>query len=237
MQQSFKVALLGPDSIVREGLRHILTEKHFDVTQSVGDLAQLSGENDDDLLIVVDGRIAADDAAGVRLLRGRFPDVKLVILSETFEFEAMASAFRAGVHGYICRAMSFGPLVQSLRLVAMGEKVMPSHLADTLQRYHDWPKRDHARHLLESANLSVREEEILCCLITGWSNKVISRRLDISESTVKVHVKAILRKLGVANRTQAAIYGAHGGLQVPRLAATVPIPGPKSGPVLVRAAG
>ncbi|TPG21598.1 DNA-binding response regulator [Sphingomonas koreensis] len=60
--------------------------------------------------------------------------------------------------------------------------------------------------------LSDREIEILRCLVIGYPNKLISRRLDISEATVKVHVKAVLRKLKVQNRTQAAIYALHHGL-------------------------
>ena len=66
---------------------------------------------------------------------------------------------------------------------------------------------------MADVNLSEREIEILRCLILGYANKVISRRLDISEATVKVHVKAILRKLRVSNRTQAAIWAVKRGLE------------------------
>nr|WP_281377252.1 LuxR C-terminal-related transcriptional regulator [Stakelama sediminis] len=65
---------------------------------------------------------------------------------------------------------------------------------------------------LEQANLSDREQQVLRCLMVGYPNKIISRHLNISEATVKVHVKAILRKLRVSNRTQAAIWASGRGL-------------------------
>jgi two-component system nitrate/nitrite response regulator NarL len=64
---------------------------------------------------------------------------------------------------------------------------------------------------VEEANLSPREHDVLCCLMAGYSNKVIARELSVCEATVKVHVKAILRKLKVNNRTQAAIWASTRG--------------------------
>ena len=64
---------------------------------------------------------------------------------------------------------------------------------------------------MEEAKLSVRERDVLCCLMAGYSNKVIARELDVCEATVKVHVKAILRKLDVSNRTQAAMWASTRG--------------------------
>src|SRR3546814_5032995 len=83
---------------------------------------------------------------------------------------------------------------------------MPSQLARTFANGDAGFKRNNWRESIADVNLSEREVEILRCLILGYANKVISRRLDISEATVKVHVKAILRKLRVSNRTQAAIW-------------------------------
>lgn len=212
MQKLIKVALLSKDSIVLEGLRRILANKNFKVTQSVSDDTQLLEGQGNDLLIVVDGAVPTNNTDMIRTLRRRFPTVKLIVLSDGFKFEAMALAFRAGVHGYIPRDISSGSLVGSLRLIAMGEKVMPSCLVDALGRPDEY-ELDHARDLLETANLSAREREILRWLISGSPDKVISRQLAIAEATVKVHVKAILRKLKVQNRTQAAVRGMNGGLE------------------------
>jgi two-component system nitrate/nitrite response regulator NarL len=97
----------------------------------------------------------------------------------------------------------------------MGEKVMPSDLADALPSHDATSHREEDRVILQRANLSHREAEILCCLVMGWPNKLISHRLGISTPTVAVHLKTILRKLDVHNRTQAAIRAAFGGLEWP----------------------
>src|SRR3546814_10924003 len=90
---------------------------------------------------------------------------------------------------------------------------MPSQLARTFANGDAGFKRNNWRESIADVNLSEREVEILRCLILGYANKVISRRLDNSEDTVKVHVKAILRKLRVSNRTQDAILAGNGGLE------------------------
>ena len=74
---------------------------------------------------------------------------------------------------------------------------------------------------IEDANLSPRERDVLCCLMAGYSNKVIARELDVCEATVKVHVKAILRKLDVRNRTQAAIWASTRGVTESNLPARI----------------
>ncbi|MBO9623909.1 MAG: response regulator transcription factor [Sphingomonas sp.] len=211
MKPPIRVALLGHNSIIREGLSRILAEANFNVTQSVDSASRLS-DAEDDLLIIVDGGFEGDDAEGITHLREQLPNTKVVLLSETFDLPAMVCAFRAGVHGYIVKEISCEPLIASLRLVAMGEKVMPSNLADVLPLHSGGNLHERDRETLANANLSARELEILTFLIMGCPNKVISRRLSISEATVKVHVKGILRKLCVRNRTQAAIRAVNAGL-------------------------
>ena len=93
----------------------------------------------------------------------------------------------------------------------MGEKVLPSQLADNLPSYLPQVERE-CETTLRRLNLSPQEVAILRCLTMGYPNKVVSRYLDISEIRVKAHVKAVLRKISVRNRTQAAIWAANNGL-------------------------
>ena len=216
MPDTVKVALLGRNSIVREGLRRILDDENFHVIQSVehpDSLLSIHADVPEPLLIVMDGGADHDDLDNLRSLQRRFPEARFVLLSDSFDFDAMVRAFRLGVHGYIVKEISCKQLVGSLQLVAMGEKVMPSRLADALPAHATFFEAPETRKTLDSAALSDRELEILRCLIMGCPNKVISRRLEISEATVKVHVKAILRKLRVQNRTQAAIWGVNRGVE------------------------
>lgn len=213
-----QISLLGRNEIVREGLRRILTEEHFQVTSSVEEFGQLAAPTDDQRgaqshIILIDNGPDQFGLENCRKLQQRFPGAHLVLLADEFEYEEVAEAFRCGVDGYIVKEISCEPLISSLHLVAMGEKVMPSQLAGTLANGSGTPRPRNWRESIADVNLSDREVEILRCLILGYANKVISRRLDISEATVKVHVKAILRKLRVSNRTQAAIWAVKRGLE------------------------
>ena len=96
-------------------------------------------------------------------------------------------------------------LIQSLQLVTLGEKVFPTNLATMLLDMNA-PGPQHS-----IGGLSPREQEILQALVTGASNKLIAIRLGITEATVKVHLKTLLRKIDVNNRTQAAIWAMNNG--------------------------
>jgi two-component system nitrate/nitrite response regulator NarL len=210
---SFNVALVGRNPIDREGLERILAGGGFNIVQSVADPSHLTREYGGQLLIVCEGSFEPESSEAIVELRMRFPDAKLAVLRASFEFDEMVAAFRAGAHGYILTETPCASFVTSLRLVAMGEKVMPSDLVDTLPLLRIASSNAEACRALTEAKLSTREAEILDCLVMGWPNKMISRRLSISDGTVKLHVKTIFRKLQVCNRTQAAIRGALGGFQ------------------------
>ncbi|MET0364213.1 MAG: response regulator transcription factor [Sphingobium sp.] len=216
MPNPIRIALLARNAIVREGLKRILSDEDFEITESVDHLSRLEGmsspgDRGADLIVLDNG---ADDGEldNIRTLHERFPHARLVLLSDEFDMDTMATAFRMGAHGYIVKEISCAPLIGSLQLVAMGEKVMPTRLADEFPlKMSAYGHQDNDRGLAD-AHLSTREVEILQCLIMGHPNKIISRQLDISEATVKVHVKAILRKLHVQNRTQAAIWAINRGV-------------------------
>lgn len=207
MPSDTKTALLGRDTLMREGLRLILSAHGFIVTQSVERAAALSRDSDDDIIVVIEDDHDTGDWADIHALHRRFPAAKLVMLADTMNLQGIMGAFEAGVQGYIVKQTLPDALVGSLRLVAMGERVLPSHLVDALMHRESTPGDS---RMIGLAGLSAREREILNCLAMGNPNKVIARQLSISESTVKVHVKAILRKLRVTNRTQAAIHGMNG---------------------------
>jgi two-component system, NarL family, nitrate/nitrite response regulator NarL len=112
----------------------------------------------------------------------------------------------AGADGYLMKDVSPEALLQSLELVMMGEKVFPTNLAAMLFELNN------ASSPVNSVRgLSPREQEILRALVTGSSNKLIAIKLGITEATVKVHLKTLLRKIDVNNRTQAAIWAMNNG--------------------------
>lgn len=221
MLQSVQISLLGKNEIAREGLRQILSNEQFHIRDSVCDVTavarsieNVAREGNVHVIIVDD----SDNNDGIDACRKLAPvkgDARLVLLQDHYVFEDVAEAFQAGVDGVIVKEISCEPLVESIRLVALGEKIFPSQLVNNLTTC--LPVADASNWKASAANvgLSDREIEILESIMAGMANKVIARQFGICEATVKVHVKAILRKLVVENRTQAATWAVKHGLGAP----------------------
>jgi two-component system nitrate/nitrite response regulator NarL len=209
-----RVCLVGRNEISREGLAHLLRSEAFEVLCSAATTEDIpeSSTAPPFLAVVEEPRVARQQAL-VEGLKTHFANAKVVILADRFDFDAVVSCFRAGAEGYIVNAMKSQPLLTALRLVSLGEKVMPSDLVEALERRQvSGPAPILPEHETVNANLSPRERDVLCGLMAGYPNKAIARQLDVCEATVKVHVKAILRKLKVRNRTQAAIWASHNNI-------------------------
>jgi two-component system nitrate/nitrite response regulator NarL len=146
-----------------------------------------------------EGRSYADF---VEDIRRACPTAKIVILGESSDFAQVRAALNAGVSGYLNKDATSAGLLKSLELV------MDGGIALSRETVASWVCES-ARPTTTSARsdvLSSRESSVLRCLLDGDSNKHIARRYAMAESTVKVHVKSIFRKIGAKNRTQAAIW-------------------------------
>lgn len=213
-----QIALLGCNSLVREGLRRILEEKGFDVVRSSDKPEGLLNldlrEGDSPFIVLVDQSYPEYDRGEIRAIMDRIPSANLVYLVEKFDLNDMIIAFKSGAQGYIIKDIRCESLIGSLQLIALGEKVLPGELIEQL------PEGPHSNGTVAGSQsnlhkiLSSREIEILQYLVVGFPNKVIASRLDLSEGGVKVHVKGILRKLNVNNRTQAAVLALNSGIEL-----------------------
>ncbi|WP_379923358.1 LuxR C-terminal-related transcriptional regulator [Erythrobacter sp. R86502] len=208
---------MSDNALAREGMKRILEGEEFTVVgshRSCAALIDVKAQLEPPQIVVVD--LCDDDSvcAQVTQLQRAMPKSKVVVLSPDFDFDMMVETFRAGADGYIVKRIDCEPLIESLRLVLLGEKVMPSELATGLPRRWNGGSLPVLSEREVIAQLSDREIETLRFLILGSPNKVIAGHLDISEATVKVHVKAILRKLGAQNRTQAAIWAVNNGIEL-----------------------
>lgn len=210
------VCLISECEITREGLGNILKSEGFNIIGSFGAIGELRpAESESDFFFVLDGIAAGDQSRSVREVKERFDPAPIVILTERFDFNVMLECFQSGAQGYIVRSMKAQPLTTSLRLAALGERVLPPDLVDVFEQQAFTPilrTSEQSDEEVNRARLSPRELDVLCCLMAGYSNKVIARELLVCEATVKVHVKAILRKLNVHNRTQAAIWASSRGI-------------------------
>src|SRR6202048_3236267 len=226
-QQSFATVLIGKSVLIREGIARILRAANFRTTASVScadefppgtlqphQLLFLIVHTGDDFDVVLEQ---------IELLRDNHPSARIAIVADHYRLEERGFGVRAGANGYFVDVMTCDVFIKSIELVMMGETIFPpaflsfalgpdgEQLAETVLLDE---KNEAILFTTEDTltpQLSPREKSILHCLIEGDSNKCIARKIDIAEATVKVHVKAILRKIRVQNRTQAAIWGMNNG--------------------------
>ncbi len=226
-RQSFAIILVGKSILLREGLARILRSANFRILASVSctdDLLPSKLQLHQPLFLVVHTGDDFDAAVEqIELFRGQHPGGRIAIVADHYRLDELVSAFRAGANGYFVDVMACDVFIKSIELVMMGETIFPpAFLSFVLDPEGDRlgeaaPRDENNQAILITAEntlapqLSTREKSILCCLIEGDSNKCIARKIDIAEATVKVHVKAILRKIRVQNRTQAAIWGMNNG--------------------------
>jgi two-component system nitrate/nitrite response regulator NarL len=206
--------LFEPNTLLREGLRKMLADSAYRLVatgSSLGEISQLAVSGDRPFLAIVNG--SNDHAAVLRQienLKDTHASAKAVVLVDHYDVKQLLAAFQAGADAYLVKTISCEVLLKSLDLVMLGETVFPS-AALGLVGHSEAGHTSEVAHDVDEVSprgLSARETVILRCLMQGDSNKLIARRFDITEATVKVHVKAILRKIHAKNRTQAAIWAA-----------------------------
>lgn len=208
-----RVAIVCATELTRQGLKAILQARALivsTVASSASDLLSKAPDDDHHHIILIAGPLERSDADQWIALKERFPHVRIVLSVEEFSIDLVTQALEQGIDGLLTEDMSCDQITASLRLIAMGERVVSSVILKQLLEHQRVRPSIDEQSL--GAALSSRELEILKCLVAGDANKVISRRLGITDATVKVHVKSILRKLNVANRTQAAIWAVVRGL-------------------------
>ena len=143
-------------------------------------------------------------------LKAAAPDIKIVVLTSFSGSDQVLPAVRAGVSGYLLKDVGPVELAESLRVVARGGTPLHPDVATTVLA--DAASAEHGDGRGTHETLSPRELEVLRLVAQGLSNRLVARELGLAEKTVKAHMGAVLAKLGVADRTQAALYAVRHGL-------------------------
>lgn len=211
MADIIETAVLSDNALLREGITQLLDGARFRVSQrsTSFDFQKSEGsQKAPDLFIVVIDDMSCSIVGDIRR---QFKSAKIVALALRDSRDLMRRAMQLGAVGYLVESVSAQDLITSLEVVVANGAVFPPDLLSQLSEVAVEPQR-----LLQGVQrradgspfqgLSAREVSILEGLMLGESNKVIARKLEIAEATVKVHVKAILRKVRVRNRTQAAMW-------------------------------
>ncbi len=218
------------NSLFREGLSRILASQNYNViasTRSLDVLSPLKLEEAHLLLLGV-GQDAERSLSQLQMYRKLNQSGYIVIIAETETSSDVLSILRAGAHACLSKDTTFEALLKTIELVMLGGTVVPRDLLRPLFNNEESSRHEAIAGAIASnglieveskpaapfeeasdnlPTLSPQEKRILSRLIVGESNKHIARNLNIAEATVKVHVKAIFRKLGMKNRTQVAVWG------------------------------
>lgn len=226
-RRSFATVIAGPSALIREGITRVLSSSEFRIVASTSCLDELllsSLPDDESLLLIIDiGIDAAASVEQVRRFKERYPTGRIAVLADRYQLDDVLLSYRVGANAYLVKISACDVLLKSLELVMLGETILPQAILPSIsgvEGLHDaeasetpggnaHPSEDKIVDERQDGfvpQLSAREKCILRCLLEGDANKVIARKVDIAEATVKVHVKAILRKIRVQNRTQAAIW-------------------------------
>ena len=205
MSDKIRVYLLDDHDVVREGLRFLL--ESTDDIEVVGDSASAvdAGARIPSLrphVAILDARLP--DGSGIevcRTVRAVDPSIQALILTSYDDDEALFAAIMAGAAGYVLKEIRSADLVEAVRQVAAGKSLIdPSLTAKVLERV-----RSGTKVAPELADLTEQELAILGHIAEGLTNRQIGERMFLAEKTVKNYVSAILAKLGLERRTQAAV--------------------------------
>jgi DNA-binding NarL/FixJ family response regulator len=215
-----KVLVVDDHPLICEALRQVLKalDKEIELLAAGEARGALAAANANERLDLILLDLALPDADGfevLRELRERHPAFPVVVLSATENAEVVMRALDAGAMGFIPKTSSNEVLLGALRLVLSGGVYLPAEVL----RHSPAPAlvSKPASGGVDYRNLALteRQAQVLALLVQGKPNKIICRELDLAEGTVKIHVTAILKALGVNNRTQAVIAVGKLGLKLP----------------------
>ena len=210
-----RVLIIDDHALFRVGLQGLLEQRGIEVADAVasGIEGLQRAEQLQPDIVLLDLRMP--DMGGLEVLqklRESQSSIPVVMLTTSNEEADLIKSLRSGAQGYLLKDMEPDELVSALRDIENGKNVVAQDLTDALARMvqGDTSVDDEEGPFSE---LTPREMEILCLLAEGQSNKLIARNLGISDGTVKLHVKAILRKLGIHSRVEAAVIAVEQGLR------------------------
>ena len=211
-----KVLIVDDHALFRVGLQGLLERRGIEIIGSAAEGEEgirLAKELEPDVVLL---DLRMPETGGLSVL-SRLNDeqlnIPIVMLTTSDDEKDLADSLKNGARGYLLKDMEPDDLIVALQDIVLGKIVVAPGLTGILAdlvRHGD--RRDEDDEGKPFNSLTPREHEILCHLSEGQSNKVIARHLDISDGTVKLHVKSILRKLGVHSRVEAAVMAVEKGV-------------------------
>ena len=208
---AIRVLIADDHAVVRQGLRTFLElQDDIEVVADVADgeaALRAAEEHEPDVVLMDLVMPGGGGVEAIRALRKARPEARVLVLTSFLDDDKVFPAVRAGAAGYLLKDVEPPELVRAIRTVDDGEALLHPAVAARLMEEFSETERPAAEEAL-----TAREREVLELIARGLPNKLIARDLEIAEKTVKTHVSSILSKLGLTDRTQAALYAVRHGL-------------------------
>jgi two-component system nitrate/nitrite response regulator NarL len=210
-----RVLLIDDHALVLKGLEELLQSRGVTVVAAAGSGAEgieLAQSLEPDVILLDIMMPEMDGLETLRQLRAAGVEAAVLMLTMSHDEEHLATALREGAQGYLLKDMDPDELIPALDDAVHGKNVVAKDLVGALTRIVQGRPEKTELPNTPLSELTPRELEILKHLAEGQSNKVIARNLGISDGTVKLHVKSILRKLNANSRVEAAVMAVQQGL-------------------------
>lgn len=199
-----RVLIADDHVLVREGLRKLLElSENIEIITEVGDgqgAINIARKEKPDVILMDVNMPGTDGIVATRVIKKEFPATHVIALT-IYEDEEVVDMVRAGVSAYVLKDVAGSELIDTINRVMQGEVVIHPRVANRLVRELARTEKKN-----NDVRLTKRERDVLLLLVKGHTNKEMAEAMFISEKTVKNHLTSIFRKLGVKDRTQAAVY-------------------------------
>jgi len=207
VQEMIRVLIADDHTVVRKGLNALLSADKYGI-EVIGEASngaeaiQLAVERKPDVILMDLVMPVKTGLQAIEEIKQIQPDARILVLTSFAEDDNVSQAIRAGAYGFLLKDTSPDELVQTIRSVYANKLTIPQELSQALLSVK--PAAGTPDSQLEG--LTSREQDVLRCIAQGMSNKQIAQKLSIGTTTVRSHVSSMMRKLGLENRTQLALY-------------------------------
>ncbi len=204
--EAASIMLVDDHPLLRKGLKQLIAmEDDMKVVAEASsglDALKLAEEYDPDLIVLDLNMQGMDGIQTLKRLRDKGVSSRIIILTVSDADDDVVAAITNGADGYLLKDMEPELLLEQIHRAVTGKMVLSEAITEILATALRQPKSVNS----QLSSLTNREYEILSLIAQGMSNKMIARELDISDGTVKVHVKHLLKKLGLRSRVEAAVW-------------------------------
>jgi two-component system, NarL family, response regulator DegU len=217
IQQKIRVLIVDDTTLMRQGIKSLLEKRENIELVGEASSAQEATEVTDglspDVILLDQDMPGLDSVEAIKLIKEQVPKAEIIVLAEWTDEEKAFRSLEAGATGYVLKDINLDNLIHAIEGVCNDRTLMHPRVARQLvERFRVLAREKNGTDSLHLGGLTTRELEILLEMTKGATDREIARRIFVSPTTVKSHIRSIFRKIGAKNRTQAVVYVLKNGL-------------------------